>query len=53
MESFCPSMMLVCAVGSKGNGGIQSREFPLKLHDLGRPAQNASRQVGTDGGARE
>ena len=33
MESSCPSMMLVCAGGSKGNGGIQCREFPLKVHD--------------------
>ena len=35
MESSCPSMMVVCAGGSKGNGGIQSREFPLKIHDSG------------------
>ena len=35
MESSCPSMMVVCAGGSKGNGRIQSREFPLKIHDSG------------------
>lgn len=32
MESSCPSVMLVCAAGSKRNGGMESREFPLKVH---------------------
>ncbi len=33
MESPRPSVMLVCAGGSKRNGGVQSGEFPLKVHD--------------------
>ena len=36
MESSCPSMMVVCAGGSKGNGRIQFREFPLKIHTSGK-----------------
>lgn len=43
MESSCPSMMVVCAGGSKGNGRIQSREFPLKIHDSGKLAASRSR----------
>ena len=42
MKSSCPSMMVVCTVGSKGNGRIQSREFPLKIHDLGEDAASRS-----------
>ena len=38
MESPRPSVMLVCAGGSKGNGGMQSGEFPLEVHDSGRDA---------------
>ena len=33
MESPCPSVMLMCAAGSKGNGRIQSRQFALKVHN--------------------
>ena len=36
MKGSCPSMMVVFAGGSKGNGRIQSRELPLKIHDSGR-----------------
>ena len=42
MESSCPSMMVVCAGGSKGNGRVQSREFPLKIHDSGEIAASRS-----------
>lgn len=38
MESPRPSVMLVCAGGSKGNGGMQSGEFPLKVHGSEREA---------------
>lgn len=36
MESFCPSVMLVCSNSSKGNVGLQSREFSFKVHASGR-----------------
>ena len=52
MESSCPIMMLVCAGGSKGNGGIQCREFPLQVHGSWRLAlkvQWATEQIRESG----